>query len=94
MRARHHYALPFPAAFLACFAFVDLPLPPESLSPLIAAVALADPFGGDDVDFETELYMANILANMKAQISGSADYPNVFLPLTTGHKALAAAKAK
>ena len=35
------------------------------------AVALADPFGGDDVDFETEVYMANMLANTKVSSSSS-----------------------
>jgi len=45
------------------------------------AVALADPFGGDDVDFETEVYMANMLANTKAMISPSADYTPLMLPL-------------
>merc|ERR1719465_203232 len=47
------------------------------------AVALADPFGGDDVDFETEVYMANMLANSKALISPSADYTPQTLPLAT-----------
>merc|ERR1712070_1048729 len=48
------------------------------------AVALADPFGGDDVDFETEVYMANMLANSKAMISPSADYVSQTLPLAAG----------
>jgi len=48
------------------------------------AVALADPFGGDDVDFETEVYMANMLANSKALISPSADYNPQTLPLAAG----------
>jgi len=42
---------------------------------------LADPFGGNDVDFETEVYMANMLANSKALISPSADYVPQTLPL-------------
>ncbi|KOO27009.1 hypothetical protein Ctob_002466 [Chrysochromulina tobinii] len=45
------------------------------------AVVLADPFGGNDVDFETEVYMANMLANSKALISPSADYVPQTLPL-------------
>jgi len=48
------------------------------------AVALADPFGGDDVDFETEVYMANMLANTKAMISPAADYMPQVLPLAAG----------
>ena len=44
-------------------------------------MALADPFGGDDVDFETEVYMANMLANTKAMISPSADYTPLMLKL-------------
>ena len=48
------------------------------------AVALADPFGGDDVDFETDVYMANMLANSKAMISPSADYVSQTLPLAAG----------
>lgn len=48
------------------------------------AVALADPFGGDDVDFETEVYMANMLANSKAMISPSAEYTPQALPLAAG----------
>jgi len=48
------------------------------------AVALSDPFGGDDVDFETEVYMANMLANTKAMISPSADYTPLMLPLAGG----------
>lgn len=47
------------------------------------AVALADPFGGDDVDFETDVYMANMLANAKALISHTADYDPIHLPLPT-----------
>jgi len=58
------------------------------------AVALADPFGGDDVDFETELYMANMLSSTMAIISPSADFPGVTLPLVSGHKALEAARGK
>jgi len=76
-------AMTFPCYFVICLVCLGLKE---------TAVALADPFGGDDVDFETELYMSNCLANMKAQIS--ADFPNVYLPLTTGHKALQASKAK
>ena len=45
------------------------------------AVVLADPFGGNDVDFETEVYMADMLANSKALISPSADYVPQTLPL-------------
>ena len=54
------------------------------------AVALADPFGGDDVDFETEVYMANMLANTKAMISPSADYTPLMLPLAGAKNAKAA----
>merc|ERR1719197_1047983 len=45
------------------------------------AVALADPFGGDDVDFETDNYMAAVLANCKAIISPAADYTPMLLPI-------------
>ena len=38
------------------------------------AVALSDPFGGDDVDFNADVFMASMLANTKAMISPSADY--------------------
>jgi len=58
------------------------------------AVALADPFGGDDVDFETEVYMANMLANTKAMISPSADYTPLMLPLAGSKAAKAAANGK
>jgi hypothetical protein len=51
------------------------------------AVALADPFGGDDVDFETEVYMANMLANTKALISPGADYTSQAMPIMGGGKA-------
>jgi len=50
------------------------------------AVALADPFGGDDVDFETENYMAAVLANCKAIISPAADYAPVLLPIMARKK--------
>jgi len=50
------------------------------------AVALADPFGGDDVDFETENYMAAMLANTKAMISPSADYTPQLLPIMAKKK--------
>ena len=45
------------------------------------AVALSDPFGGDDVDFEVDVYMANMLASAKAIISPAADYTAQTLPL-------------
>eukprot|EP00326_Haptolina_ericina_P016419 CAMPEP_0181193606 /NCGR_PEP_ID=MMETSP1096-20121128/13907_1 /TAXON_ID=156174 ORGANISM="Chrysochromulina ericina, Strain CCMP281" /NCGR_SAMPLE_ID=MMETSP1096 /ASSEMBLY_ACC=CAM_ASM_000453 /LENGTH=333 /DNA_ID=CAMNT_0023283081 /DNA_START=57 /DNA_END=1058 /DNA_ORIENTATION=- len=38
------------------------------------AVALSDPFGGDDVDFNIDIFMAAMLANTKAMIAPSADY--------------------
>ena len=38
------------------------------------AVALSDPFGGDDVDFNVDVYMASMLANTKAMISESSNY--------------------
>ena len=61
-----------PVFFIVCFVCLGLKE---------TAVALADPFGGDDVDFETEVYMANMLANTKAMISPSADYTPLMLPL-------------
>ena len=42
------------------------------------AVALSDPFGGDDVDFDTASFMQQILNNTKALISRDA----VFKPGT------------
>ena len=56
------------------------------------AVALSDPFGGDEVDFETEVYMANMLANSKAMISPAADYQPQILPLAAASKAAGAKK--
>ena len=50
------------------------------------AVALADPFGGDDVDFETEAYMAKMLADCKAIISPGADYTPQLLPIMSKKK--------
>jgi len=38
------------------------------------AVALSDPFGGDDVDFNVDVFMASMLANTKAMLAPSADY--------------------
>jgi len=45
------------------------------------AVALSDPFGGDDVDFNVDIFMASMLANAKAMISPSADYVSTALKL-------------
>ena len=50
------------------------------------AVSLSDPFGGDDVDFETENYMAAVLANTKAIISPGADYTPQLLPIMSKKK--------
>ena len=66
------------------------------------AVSLSDPFGGEDVDFETEVYMAQMLANAKSMISEDAKQPGVQLGLATGReittrdskRALIAAKSK
>ena len=58
------------------------------------AVALSDPFGGDDVDFETETYMAQMLASTMSLISAESDSPGIYLPLVTGSKALQAARNK
>ena len=38
------------------------------------AVALSDPFGGDDVAFDTDAFMAGVLNNTKALISSGAAY--------------------
>ena len=43
------------------------------------AVALSDPFGGDDVDFNVDVFMASMLANTKAMIAPSADYVSTSL---------------
>ena len=76
----------FPCFFIICLVALGLKE---------TAVALSDPFGDDDVDFDTELYMANALAGVKSQISADAEFPDVFLPLTLGSKeALEAARAK
>ena len=45
------------------------------------SVALADPFGNDDVDFEASMYMAEMLADAKSMISHWSDYTPVMLPL-------------
>merc|ERR1719446_1940187 len=45
------------------------------------AVALSDPFGGDDVDFAVDAFMAAILSNTKAMISPAADYASTPLKL-------------
>ena len=45
------------------------------------AVALADPFGGDDVDFETEVYMAQMLSNAKSMISEESMVSAWLLPV-------------
>ena len=46
------------------------------------AVALSDPFGGDDVDFPTHEYMSAMLDNAKALISRDAVYrPGTYLDL-------------
>jgi len=37
------------------------------------AVSLSDPFGGDAVDFETDQFMASILANAKSLILADSD---------------------
>jgi len=45
------------------------------------AVALSDPFGGDAVDFEVDIFLANILANSKALISDDATFvPGTRMP--------------
>jgi len=45
------------------------------------AVALSDPFGGDAVDFEVDIFLANILANTKALISNEAIFsPGTVMP--------------
>ena len=61
-------------------------------------VALADPFGGDDVDFDTAGFMEQVLANTKALISRDAVYkpgPNLEPPpesiVVVGDEALAIA---
>ena len=46
------------------------------------------------VDFETELYMANILNGMKSQIAAGAEFPHVFMSLHQGREAIEVAKAK
>ena len=38
------------------------------------AVALADPFGGDAVDFDVDLFLANILSNARALIAKDAAF--------------------
>ena len=49
------------------------------------AVALSDPFGGDAVDFEVDLFLANILANTKALISNEAHFsPGTKMPAPPG----------
>jgi predicted membrane chloride channel (bestrophin family) len=50
------------------------------------SIALADPFGSADVDFETENYMAAVLANCKAIISPAADYTPMLLPIMAKKK--------
>ena len=75
----------FPCFFIICLISIGLKE---------TAVALSDPFGADDVDFDTELYMASMLANVKAQITPEAEPPNVFMSLLTGKEALETARAK
>jgi len=57
------------------------------------AVALTDPFGDDQVDFDTDAFMSNMLEGAKHIISPSAEFSTVNMPLVVGHKAIAAAKA-
>jgi len=53
------------------------------------AVSLADPFGGDAVDFETDVFMASILANAKALITHYTDIKTQLpLPPGSSHKVL------
>jgi predicted membrane chloride channel (bestrophin family) len=45
------------------------------------AVALADPFGGDAVDFDVDLFLANILSNARALIAKDAAFqPGTHMP--------------
>ncbi|KAL1518691.1 hypothetical protein AB1Y20_002978 [Prymnesium parvum] len=45
------------------------------------AVALSDPFGGSDLDFNTDMFLASILSNTKAMLSSSANYVSTTLQL-------------
>ena len=54
-----------PAYFIICLVTLGLK---ETV------VALSDPFGGDDVDFDTDAFMAGVLNNTKALITNAAAY--------------------
>ena len=54
------------------------------------AVALADPFGGDAVDFDVDLFLANILSNARALIAKDAAFqPGTHMPCPPLGKGLA-----
>jgi len=55
-----------------------LPRPPR---PQRNRRRLSDPFGGDDVDFNVDVFMATMLSNTKAMVSPSADYVSTSLKL-------------
>ena len=61
-----------PCFFIICFVCLGLKE---------TAVALADPFGMDAVDFETDVFMARIMINTKELISRQANYVPKHMPL-------------
>jgi len=72
---------------IPCFAIVTL----VCLGLKETAVALADPFGADDVDFETDKFLGKMMLDAKA-IMQISDFSHVTMPLLSGKQALAAAK--
>ena len=66
------YALIFQETFVTIPLFFVVCLVLQGLKE--CAVALSDPFGGDAVDFEVDVFLANILANTKALISPDAAF--------------------
>ena len=74
------YALVFFETYLSVPCFFVTCLVMQGLKEV--AVALSDPFGGDDVDFPTHEYMSAMLDNAKALISRDAVYrPGTYLDL-------------
>jgi len=72
---------------IPCFFVIAL----VSLGLKETAVALADPFGGDDVDFETEKFLEKMTSDATA-IMTEATFSAVTMPLLQGKAALEAAK--
>jgi len=64
--------LTIPAFFITCLVMLGLKE---------TSIAISDPFGGDAVDFETDQYMAALLANTKALLTQRSEDAMRAMPL-------------